>query len=124
MKDFGLQERFAERTGERVVLVQELIREAGIEIAQIRASAGALKALDRNEWERTEKLAHSIAIRAQALDLGVLATCARELERFAGAIVTGDPTGHTVALQAAAIAIETIDLELSALSKRKWLKQQ
>jgi hypothetical protein len=118
MKDFGPQDKFAERTRERQVLVQQLIREAGVKISQIRASTAALK-MDGNEWERTEKLAHSIAARAHALDLAVLASCAWELERFAGAIAHGDPKGHTVALQGAAIAIETIDLELSVLSKRE-----
>lgn len=117
MKDFGPHDPFAERTRDRLVLVLELVREAGVEMARIRASTAALEALDRNEWERTQRLAHNIAARAQALDLGVLASCARELQRFAGTLVTGDPNGQTVALQGAAIAIEAIDLELNVLAK-------
>jgi hypothetical protein len=117
MKDFGPQDQFAERTSERLALVQELVRETAVEMARIRESTAALNAQDTSDWERTQRLAHNIAARALALDLGVLASCVRELERFAGAIVTGDFTGKTVALQGAAIAIETIDLELSVLSK-------
>jgi hypothetical protein len=121
MKDFGPQDPGAERTRENLVLIQELVREAGIEMARVRASTAALEGLDRNEWERTQRLAHNIAARAQALDLGVLANCARELERFAGTIVAGEPKDQSVALQGAAIAIETIDLELSVLSKSERL---
>src|SRR5687768_11986743 len=117
MKDFGPQDQFAERTSERLALVQELVQETAVEIARIRERTAALKAQDTSDWERTHRLAQSIAARALALDLGVLAGCARELERFAGAVVTGDSKDQTVALQGAAIAIETIDLELSVLSK-------
>jgi hypothetical protein len=63
MNGFGPQNQFAERTGERPAPVQVLVEEAGIEIAQIRASTVALKPLDRNEWDRTQKLARSIAAR-------------------------------------------------------------
>jgi hypothetical protein len=121
MNDFGPQDQFAERTPEHLALVQELVREVGVAIARVRESTAALRARDGNEWERTHQLAQAITARAQALNLGVLAGCARELERFAGAIASGDPGGHALAMQGAAIAVETIDLELSALSKRKWL---
>jgi hypothetical protein len=77
----------------------------------------ALKALDTNEWGRTQRTAHNIAARAHALDQGVLASCARELERFAGAIVAGNLAEQTAALQGAEIAIEIIDLELGVLSR-------
>jgi hypothetical protein len=88
-----------------------------MDIARIRASTAALEAMDTNEWERTRRLAHNLAARAQALDLGVLASCARELERFGDAIVSGDREDQSGALQGAAIAIETIDLELGVLSR-------
>jgi hypothetical protein len=121
MKDFGPQDPFTEQRRQRRVLVQELVREAGVEMVRIRASTAAPEAMDKNEWDRARRLAHSIAIRARALDLAVLARCAGELERFAGAVVSGEPQGHAVALQGAAIAIETIDLELSVLSKGEGL---
>jgi HPt (histidine-containing phosphotransfer) domain-containing protein len=121
MKDLEPQDPFAERIRKRLDLVQELVRETGVEMARLRASTAALEAMDKNEWERAQRLAHNIAARAQALDLGVLARCARELERFAGAIVAREPGGQTLALQGAAIAIETIDLELGVLSKAEKL---
>jgi hypothetical protein len=116
MKDFGSHDQFAPQS-----LVQEFIRETGVEMARLRAITAALKSLDIGEWQRTRQLAHDIAARAQALDLVVLATCARELDRLAGAIVTGDPEGQAAALPNAAIAIETIDLELGILSKGEQL---
>ncbi len=117
MKEIGPQDKIAERTRDRLVLVQELVREAGAELTRIRQSTAALEAQDTIVWERTQRWAHNIAARAQALNLGVLASCARELERFSGAIVVGGPTGKAVTLQSAAIAIEAIDLELRALAK-------
>jgi hypothetical protein len=121
MNDFGPQDQVAKRTAERRALVQELVRETAVEVARMRERSVALEAPDPNEWERIRRTAHNIAARAQALDLGVLARCARELERFAGALVTGDRDGQTLALQGAAIAIETIDLELGVLSKGESL---
>jgi HPt (histidine-containing phosphotransfer) domain-containing protein len=117
MKDSGPQDQFAERNRDRLVQVQELVREVGVETARIRERTAVLEALDTDEWQRAQRWAHNIAARAQALNLGVLASCAWELERFAGDIVVGDPEGQTTALRNAAIAIETIDLELSVLSK-------
>jgi hypothetical protein len=117
MKDLRLQGPVAERNRDRLALIQELVREAAAEMALARSNSATSEAPDRNEWERTQRLAQNIAARAQALDLGVLASCARELERFAGAVAAGGPAGHIGALQGAAIAIETIDLELSVLSK-------
>jgi hypothetical protein len=124
MKDLGPQDSIAGRTHDREVSVQELVRETGIEMARLRASTEALEQLDRNEWERTQRLAHNIAARAQGLNLAVLASCARELERFAGAIVTGDPKGQAAALQGAAIATEAIDLELRVLAQSEGLPNQ
>jgi len=117
MKDFGPQDPFDERNRDHLALVQELIREAGVEMSRIRASTVALETLDRNEWGRMQRLVHNIAARALALDLGVLASCALEFERFAGAIANGDARDQAAALQGAAIAMETVDLELSVLSK-------
>jgi hypothetical protein len=117
MKERGPQDQVSERTHDRQVLVQELVREAGVELTRIRQSTAALEARDTIAWERAQRWAHNIAARAQALNLGVLASCARELERFSGAIVTGGPEGNAITLQSAAIAMEAIDLELRALSK-------
>ncbi len=121
MKEIGPQDKVAERTRDRLVLVQELVREAGAELTRIRQSTAALEAQDTIAWERTQRWAHNIAARAQALNLGVLASCARELERFSGAMVAGGPQGKAVTLQSAAIAIEATDLELRALSKTETL---
>jgi hypothetical protein len=121
MKEIGPQDKIAERTRDRLVLVQELVRDAGAELTRIRQSTAALEAQDTIVWERTQRWAHNIAARAQALNLGVLASCARELERFSGAIVVGGPKGKAVTLQSAAIAIEAIDLELRALAKSETL---
>jgi len=121
MKDFGPQDPFAERNRDRLVLVRELVREAAVEMARIRTGTPPLETLDRHGWEHSRRLAHNIAARAQALDLGVLAACARELERFAGGVALADSKDQAVALQGAAIAIETIDLEVSVLSKSERL---
>jgi HPt (histidine-containing phosphotransfer) domain-containing protein len=121
MKHLGPQDPLAEEKRDCLVLVQELVQEASVEMSRVRASTAALEALERNDWERIQRLAHNIAARSQALDLGVLASCAQELERFAGAIVNGDPKGQAVALQNAAIAMETVDLELSVLSNTERL---
>jgi hypothetical protein len=117
MQDFGPQDNFDEQTRVRRALVAELIRDASAEMARMRESTAALEAQDSNEWERARRSAHNIAARAQALDLGILASCARELERFAGLVIAGGLQRQPAALQNAAIAIETIDLELAVLSK-------
>ena len=117
MNDFGSQDKVAERKREQEALIQELVRQASTEIARIRARTHALASLDMSEWERTQRSAHNIAARAHALNLGVLASCSRELERFAGAVLTGSLPDQPSALQSAAIAIEAVDLELSVLSK-------
>lgn len=117
MKDFGSQDQSTERTRERLVLIRELVREVSMEIARIRASTAAWEAVNPGEWHRTERAAHNIAARAQALELAVLSSCARELERFAGAIASQDLRDPEAALQGACIALETIDLELASLSR-------
>jgi HPt (histidine-containing phosphotransfer) domain-containing protein len=121
MKDSDPHDQLTERTRDRLVPVQALVRDVGVEIARIRESTAVLAAPDTEEWGRIQRLAHSIAGRAQALNLGVLAGCARELERFAAAITAGNAKDRAGALQGAAIAIETIDLELSALSNTERL---
>jgi len=121
MNGFGSQETIAERKREQEALIQELVREASTEIARVRASTHALASLDMSEWERTQRSAHNIAARACALNLGVLASCSRELERFAGAVLTASKPAQPSALQSAAIAIEAVDLELSVLSKSERL---
>ena len=117
MKDSGSQDKIAERVRELEILIEELVREASTEIARMRASTRVLESLDLTEWVRTQRSAHNISARAHALNLGVLASCSRELERFAGAVVTGSEPDRATALQSAAIAIEAVDLELSVLSK-------
>ena len=102
---------------ERETLIKELVREASAEMRRIRASTRALESLDMAEWARTQRTAHNIAARAQALNLGVLASCSRELERFAGTVVTGAEPDQATALRNAAIATEAVDHELSVLSK-------
>src|SRR5690349_11518715 len=103
MKEFGTHDQFAERNLEQLVLVKELIQDAGVEMVRARALTAGSEALDISEWRRAQRLAHGLAGRAQALNLGVLARCLQELERFAGFVVSSDPQDQLAALQGAAI---------------------
>ena len=113
MNDLASQEKLQARNHDQLVL--ELIREVREELARMRADNAALETLDAESWHRTQVAAHNVAVSAESLKLGVLKSCARELEQFAAAVLGGNPTGKTDAVQAAMVAIETIDLELRSL---------
>jgi hypothetical protein len=109
-------------------LVLELVREVRLQLELMRAAAAALEAQDVAAWRGTNTAAHNIAARADALRLGVLRSCARELERFSAAILDGKAldgksldgaAGADAGLvQRAMVAIETLELELQALGER------
>jgi hypothetical protein len=120
MKEFESHDRSTEGTRERRVQIKELVQEVAVEMSRLRASLSTSEVLDTADWERAQRFAHNLAVRAQTLKLGVLASCARELERFAGAIASSDLPAQSAA-QGAAIAIDTIDLELGALSTSEGL---
>lgn len=98
-------------------LVLDFVSEVREQLEGIHKNTLELEAFEAAAWERTLTVAHNIGARAQALRLGVLASCAREFENFAGLMLTGDVQSRRSAFQSAMVALETISLEIQSLSK-------
>jgi hypothetical protein len=80
----------------------------------MRCSVPALVANETHAWQELRFQSQRIAGQADALDLGILADCARELarladERFTLAVLDGD------FLQTTTSAIEVVSIELQEL---------
>jgi hypothetical protein len=104
-------------------LVLELVREVSLQLELMRGARVSLEAQDPAAWRGANTVAHNIAVRADALRLGVLESCARELEKFSAAILDGKSPDENAASDAglvhrAMVAIETLELELRALGER------
>jgi hypothetical protein len=101
----------------RDALVMEFIIEVSRDVEQLRACNVDSGALDPTSWRRLQKSAHSIGVRAEALELGVLRLCAKELEQFAVEVLRPTGSDKSESIQGAMIALEMLDLELQALKR-------
>jgi hypothetical protein len=98
-------------------LVMEFITEVNRDLERFRFENTDLAKLDANSWRKVLNAAHNIGARAEALKLGVLEICARELEQFATDVLKTPGSNKSEFIQGSMIAIEMLDLELNALKK-------
>ena len=117
MNDIGTRENSPALVHAKLVL--ELLQYARCELSVMRTAAAVPEAKDAQAWQRTSIAAHNIAVRAEALRLGVLQRCASELELLTTAILNETKSGRHSPVELAMIAIETLELELSALESEK-----
>jgi hypothetical protein len=96
--------------------VREFLDDATRDLQRMRGLAVRLEANDAVAWEEIRNLAHNIAARASTLRLGLLNTCARELENLADENLAG-ATVDAFFMQCASSGIETIALEVEALKR-------
>src|SRR5687767_15018375 len=109
MSDFASHEQHS--AGAREQLARAFVREVRDELDRIRATTAELEAFDISAWHRVQTAAHNIGARAQAVGLAVLTSCARELEQFSGAMLSGDARDRSYTMQRAMVALEALDLE-------------
>jgi hypothetical protein len=101
------EDRETARVQSRDQRVREFLAEAARDIERMRAAVvAAAGEPDSTSWRRFENVAHNLGARAGALQLGVLQMCARELEQFVMA----------KSMDGVMVAVETISLELNALT--------
>lgn len=103
------------RTG-RDRQVREFLDDTTRDLQRMRAIVASLEAGDAAAWSEVRNLAHNVSARAQGLKLGVLGSCARELEGLAEERLGGAPI-DTFFLQCSAAAMETLALEIEALKR-------
>src|ERR1043165_6361215 len=103
-----------DRVNERNALVKEFLSEVSTDLERLRAASTDPDALDSASWRRLQTTAHNIGVRAEALKLGVMQHCARELEQFAADVVTPTGSSKSASIQGAMIALEILELELQA----------
>jgi hypothetical protein len=102
---------------QRNALIMEFITEVSRDLERLRAGRVHLDVPDSTSWRRLQTAAHNIGARAEGLKLGVLQLCARELEQFALEVLRPTDSDKSESIQGAMIALEMLDLELTALKK-------
>jgi hypothetical protein len=105
------------QANERNALVVEFLTELSGDLERLRSGSKEPDALDSATWRRLQTTAHNIAARAEALKLGVLQQCARELEQFAVEVLKPTDSSKSESIHGAMIALEILELELQALKK-------
>jgi hypothetical protein len=95
----------------------EFVTEVRQHLDWMQSASSQLEALDLISWGRIHNIAHNIGARAEALNLGVMQSCARELEQFATSVTRGPADERTNNVERAMVAIETLELELAELKR-------
>lgn len=96
--------------------VREFLDDATRDLQRMRALAAQLEAGDAGAWSEVRNLAHNLAARAITMKLGVLGSCARELEGLADEQIAGAPL-DAFFVQCTSSALETIALEIETLKR-------
>ena len=96
--------------------VREFLDDATRDLQRMRAVAAQLETGDAAAWSEVRTLAHNLAARAMALKLGVLGSCARELEGLADERIAGAPL-DAFFVQCTSSALETVALEIETLKR-------
>jgi hypothetical protein len=94
--------------------VREFLDDATRDLQRMRALAAQLETGDAEAWNELRNLAHNVAARAITLKLGVLGSCARELESLADEWLAGAPL-DAFFVQCTSSALETVALEIETL---------
>jgi HPt (histidine-containing phosphotransfer) domain-containing protein len=105
----------AERERHRQMLA-EFLADATRDVERMRGMLTALDAGDAAAWARVQNLAHNLGARSQALKLGVMNACARELEHLTQDRENGAPLDDFFR-QCVSSAIETLALEIETLRR-------
>jgi len=105
----------AERERQRQML-GEFLADATRDVERMRGMLTALDAGDAAALARVQTLAHNLGARSQALKLGVLNACARELEQLTEERQNGAPLDDFFR-QCVSSAVETLALEIDALRR-------
>jgi hypothetical protein len=95
----------------------EFVMEVRQHLDWMHGASTQLEALDPISWDRMHNIAHNIGARANALNLGVMQSCTRELEQFAASVTRGPADERSNNVERAMVAIETLELELAELRR-------
>jgi HPt (histidine-containing phosphotransfer) domain-containing protein len=98
----------------RKQLIVEFLRNSADDVERMRALATPLRAGEQAAWSELRSLAHNMAAGAATHRLGVLASCARELENLCAEIAP-DALPSAFQLHCVSSAIEALALEVEAL---------
>jgi|SRR5688572_12812037 hypothetical protein len=96
--------------------VREFLDDATRDLQRMRALAAQLESGDAEAWSEVRNLAHNLAVRALTLRLGVLVSCAREIEALADERIAGAPL-DAFFVQCTSSALETVALEIETLKR-------
>jgi hypothetical protein len=96
--------------------LDEFLGDATRDVERMRALVPELEAGDVAAWARVQNMAHNLDARSQALKLGLMNACARELEQLTDERQNGAPLDGFF-LQCVISAIETLAIEIAALRR-------
>lgn len=114
MKGPGERE-IAERERHRQLL-EEFLEDATRDVEKMRALLMELEGGADHAWSRVQTMSHNLVARATHLKLGILASCALELEKFTEERQAGAPIDDFF-MQCVGGAIETLALEIASLRR-------
>jgi len=96
--------------------LEEFLSDAARDVERMRARVPELDAGNAAAWAHVQNMAHNLGARSQALKLGVMNACARELEQLTVERQNGAPLDGFF-LQCVASAIETLAIEIASLRR-------
>lgn len=96
--------------------LEEFLGDATRDVERMRALVPELEADDAAAWARVQNMAHNLGARSQALKLGIMNACARELEQLTDEHQNGAPLDGFF-MQCVASAIETLAIEIASLRR-------
>lgn len=96
--------------------LEEFLSDATRDVERMRGLVVELEAGDIAAWTRVQNIAHNLGARSQALKLGVMTACARELEQLTDERQNGAPLDGFF-IQCVTSAIETLAIEVASLKR-------
>ena len=96
--------------------LEEFLGDATRDVERMRDMVAELEAGDATAWARVQTMAHNLGARSQALKLGVMIACARELEMLTNERQNGAPLDEYF-MMCVTSAIETLSIEIAQLRR-------
>ena len=96
--------------------LDEFLSDATRDVERMRGLVVELESGDAAAWTRVQTMAHNLGARSQALKLGVMTACARELEQLTDERQNGAPV-DVFLMQCVTSAIETLAIEIASLRR-------